>query len=86
MNEYETMTKQIEKVSKEVDKILNNCNEEEKPKAEYGWSGTSIDLWITGGNYQIRKLVENHMINSSKYRSVTMQNYDTKKHFNFYLK
>jgi len=84
--EFEVMGKQIEKVSKSVNKILSDCPEDKKPEVKYGWNGTSIDLYLDGGSYHVRNMVESHIVNSSKYRSVSISNNDTKKHLNFYLK
>jgi len=45
----------------------------------------SIDVYLSGGNYQIRNMIESHFANSRKYKGVESQNNDTKKRISFYL-
>jgi hypothetical protein len=85
MDEYVTMTARINKVKLDIDKILDSIAEDNRPNIDYGWSGSSIDMYVTGGTYGARKAIEGHMLNSSKYSNVTMQNREALKRFNFYL-
>jgi len=86
-NHYEeekVMGARIQKVENTINKILEGC--ENCPEIQFGWSGSSIDVYLSGGNYQIRNLLESHFVNSKKYRSVSISNNDTKKTISFYLK
>jgi len=86
-NHYEeekVMGSQIQKVKYAINKILEGCVNE-PPEVQYGWSGSVIEVYLIGGNYQVRNLLESHFVNSKKYRGVEVQNNDIKKHISFYL-
>jgi len=83
-SEYEVMTARIARVERDLTKLLGKCCEN-APDIKYGWSGSSIDVYLTGGNWQIRIMIERHIENSKMYRSVSIANNDPKKTISFYL-
>jgi len=82
--EENIMNARIQKVKSAISKILKDCVNE-LPEVQYGWSGSSIEVYLSGGNYQIRNLIESHFVNSRKYKGVEIQNNDTKKRISFVL-
>jgi len=83
-DEEKVMGAQIQKVKNAINKILAECTTT-LPEVQFGWSGMSIDVYLSGGNYQIRNMIESHFANSRKYKGVESQNNDTKKRISFYL-
>jgi len=81
--EEKVMTSKIQKVKHTINKILEGC--ENCPEVQYGWSGMSIDVYLSGGSYQVRNMVESHFVYSRKYRGVEISNNDTKKRISFVL-
>jgi len=82
--EEEVMGAKIQKVKSAINKILKDCVNE-LPEIQFGWSGSTIEVYLNGGNYQTRNVIENHFVHSRKYKGVEVQNNDTKKLISFYL-
>jgi len=81
--EDEVMSARIARVKSVISKILDGCSN--CPDIQFGWSGSLIEVYLDGGNYQIRNLIESHFVNSRRYKGVTIQNNDTKKRISFVL-
>jgi len=81
--EEHVMGARIARVKSDIDRLLSGC--ENAPDIQYGWSGSSIDVYLTGGNWQIRTMIERHIEHSKMYRSVSIANNDPKKKISFYL-
>ena len=82
--EEEVMGAKIQKVKSAINKILKDCVNE-LPEIQFGWSGSTIEVYLSGGNYQTRNVIENHFVHSKKYRGVEVSNNDTQKHISFTL-
>jgi len=82
--EERVMGARIQKVENIINKILKECTTT-LPEVQYGWSGSCIEVYLSGGNYQIRNMIENHFVNNRKYKGVEIQNNDTKKKISFIL-
>ena len=84
-NEDDVMFAKIAKVKATISKVLEGCSTT-LPVINFGWSGSTIEVYLSGGSYQVRNLIESHFVNSKRYRGVTIQNNDTKKRISFILK
>jgi len=82
--EEKVMGVRIQKVKSTINKILKDCVNE-LPEIQFGWSGSVIEVYLSGGNYQTRNVIESHFANSKKYRNVTISNNDIEKHISFTL-
>jgi len=83
-NEDDVMFSRIAKVKAAISKVLEGCSTT-LPAINFGWSGSTIDVYLDGGSYQVRNLIESYFVNSRRYKGVTIQNNDTKKRISFYL-
>jgi len=83
-DEEKVMGVKIQKVKSAISKVLEECVNE-LPEVQLGWSGSTIEVYLSGGNYQTRNVIENHFVNSRKYKGVEIQNNNTKKRISFYL-
>ena len=73
----------ISKVKAAINKVLDGCPN--CPNVKFGWSGSVIEVYLDGGSYQVRNLIESHFVNSRRYKSVDVQNNDTRKRISFIL-
>ncbi|SPF51150.1 hypothetical protein SBF1_50034 [Candidatus Desulfosporosinus infrequens] len=83
-NEDDVMFFKIAKVKAAISRVLDGCVNE-LPDIQFGWSGSVIEVYLSGGNYQVRNLIESHFVNSRRYKGVTITNNDTKKRISFIL-
>ena len=83
-DEEEVMGAKIQKVKYAINKVLEGCVNE-LPEVQFGWSGSTIEVYLFGGNYQTRNVIESHFVNSRKYRGVEVSNKDTEKRISFVL-